>query len=87
MAEEEVLALEPAASPPPDHKRKLDDWEAEEAPEPVGEADSDYNVHVSASDSLDAKRPRLDEKPEVPGNSVRQWFFNLRLLAMVVFRS
>ncbi|KAI6682254.1 hypothetical protein NL676_036135 [Syzygium grande] len=68
MAEEEVLALEPAASPPPDHKRKLDDWEAEEAPEPVGEADSDYNVHVSASDSLDAKRPRLDEKPEVPAH-------------------
>ncbi|KAK3435959.1 hypothetical protein EUGRSUZ_C00625 [Eucalyptus grandis] len=62
MAEEEVVALSP---PPPDHKRKLDDSEEAGAPEPAGEADSGDIAHAAGSDSLDAKRPRLDEVPEV----------------------
>ncbi|KAK9270080.1 hypothetical protein L1049_025654 [Liquidambar formosana] len=76
MAEEEVVA---AASPAPsDHKRKLEDLEPE-APEPTepthpepansnansnSESDGVSNAEVAVTDSSEAKRPRLDDKPD-----------------------
>ncbi|GKV09236.1 hypothetical protein SLEP1_g20769 [Rubroshorea leprosula] len=58
MAEEEVVA--PAASPvPSDHKRKLDCDPTEQLAESKEEADAENGVAVS--DSLEAKRLRLDD--------------------------
>ncbi|EXB75634.1 Far upstream element-binding protein 3 [Morus notabilis] len=72
MAEEEVAA--PEASPAPlDHKRKLEDLEPEapQQAEPTSDepeksnGDSDAAPAEAAdSDKADAKRPRVDEKPD-----------------------
>lgn len=62
MADEEVVAI----SPPSDHKRKLDDVEAEQTLEPAEEPDAVNDcAPVAASDAPDAKRPRHDGDPEV----------------------
>ncbi|KAM2868881.1 hypothetical protein FF1_016892 [Malus domestica] len=74
MAEEEVVVA--AESPmPSDHKRKLEDLEPKAAPEIVeldsngpddanAEPDCTEEVDVSPSDESEAKRPRLDDKPD-----------------------
>ncbi|XVF63421.1 hypothetical protein PTKIN_Ptkin09bG0085900 [Pterospermum kingtungense] len=64
MAEEEVAAV--ASGPvPSDHKRKLEDVEPQDPPadkpiDSAAEPDADDN-DVAASDSSEAKRPRLDD--------------------------
>lgn len=75
MAEEEVVA---ASSVPSDHKRKLEDLEPEapEQAEPSSDEPADSNAMPDAAkqgdgdvfDESDAKRPRLDDKPEGLGN-------------------
>ncbi|KAF8018217.1 hypothetical protein BT93_H3187 [Corymbia citriodora subsp. variegata] len=65
MADEEVVAI----SPPSDHKRKLDDAEADQTLAPDDGLDAvDGYATAAASDSPDVKRPRLDGDPEVSAN-------------------
>ncbi|KAG6607520.1 Far upstream element-binding protein 3, partial [Cucurbita argyrosperma subsp. sororia] len=71
MAEEVVVATGAASPEPLDHKRKLADLdnEATEAPqenhgEPNEESPASDNADVAVSDESEAKRPRLDGKPE-----------------------
>ncbi|XP_007019886.2 PREDICTED: far upstream element-binding protein 2 [Theobroma cacao] len=64
MAEEEVVAAAPSPVPS-DHKRKLEDVETQVPPvgmplESAVDPDADNN-DVAASDSSEAKRPRLDD--------------------------
>ncbi|XP_021903364.1 far upstream element-binding protein 1 isoform X2 [Carica papaya] len=75
MTEEEVVA--PSASPiPSDHKRKHEELETE-APEHAGnQANSNAEPDeveepkdALSSDSLEAKRPRLDGQPDGPANA------------------
>ncbi|XP_010027530.2 far upstream element-binding protein 1 [Eucalyptus grandis] len=75
MADEDVVAI----SPPSDHKRKLDDVDADQtlAPAEAPDADAaaadadadgyaaDGYAAAAGSDSPDVKRPRLDGDPEV----------------------
>lgn len=74
MAEEVVLATGAASPEPLDHKRKLADLDNEsaEAPqenhdEPIDDPAAPLNADVAISDESDAKRPRLDGKPEDNG--------------------
>ncbi|XP_015885485.1 uncharacterized protein LOC107420925 isoform X2 [Ziziphus jujuba] len=71
MAEEEVVAAAAASPAPSDHKRKLEDLEPE-APEQAWPSSDDTNAKPDAgnqgdgdvSDESDAKRLRLDDRPE-----------------------
>lgn len=81
MTEEEVVA--PSASPiPSDHKRKHEELETE-APEHAGnQANSNAEPDeveepkdALSSDSLEAKRPRLDGQPDGPGTFWCSFFF------------
>lgn len=76
MAEEVVVATGAASPEPLDHKRKLADLDNEptEAPEENHEdsaasASADDNADVAVSDESEAKRPRLDGKPDENGIS------------------
>ncbi|BFG18488.1 hypothetical protein CerSpe_047630 [Prunus speciosa] len=75
MAEEEVLGAAAGSPKPSDHKRKLEDLEPEAQPEivdltsdgpddPNVEPDAANEVDVPPSDECEAKRPRLEDKPD-----------------------
>lgn len=85
MAEEEVTA--PEASPAPlDHKRKLEDLEPEaphqakptsDEPEKSNGDSGAAPAEAADSDKADAKRPRVDEKPDGSGTALYLYWFNL----------
>ncbi|PQQ13893.1 far upstream element-binding protein 2 isoform X2 [Prunus yedoensis var. nudiflora] len=75
MADEEVLGAAAGSPKPSDHKRKLEDLEPEAQPEivdltsdgpddPNVEPDAANEVDVPPSDECEAKRPRLEDKPD-----------------------
>lgn len=65
---DEVLVA-PAASP--DHKRKIQDLEAEAPETTPAVEEGDPEVATAASESPDSKRPRLDDNVEVSGDCLR----------------
>lgn len=78
MAEEEVVGAEAGSPKPSDHKRKLEDLEPEAQQEivdltsdgpddPSVEPDAANEVDVPPSDESEAKRPRLEDKPDEIG--------------------
>lgn len=73
MAEEEVVAASPGPVPS-DHKRKLEDVEPQAPPVDML-LNSAVDPDATASDSSEAKRPRLvDEKTDGLGNEISSGF-------------